>query len=107
MPYFITWGYLVMDIRCFPGYQAKLSNGVTLFNAPSFKYLYYSAVRELKSVYGHSVFFNTGYAELSYGVLTEVYEGSQVKSSFLELRRICKIHIFSCDKMTYSYTERW
>lgn len=97
-----------MVIKSFICYRAELSNGIILENDESdFKSLYRCAVRELKSDFGYSSFFECGYAEISYGVTTEVYEGSYVKASFIEVRRICKIHVFSCDKVTHLYTERW
>lgn len=95
-----------MVIRSFKCYRAVVSNGVILENACSFKNVFRGAVRELKGSYGHSLYFTNGYAELSFGVLTEVWEGSRCRSSWIELRKIARIDCFSIDRTTYVTTRK-
>ena len=88
-------------------YRAKLSNGVILENTMgSFKNVFRGAVRELKDSYGHSLFFECGHAELSEGIETECWRGSSCRTSWIELRKICRIDCFSIDRKTYIRVRR-
>ena len=90
-------------------YRAVLSNGIILENdatGEGFKNLFKGAVRELKSEYGHMLYFTTGTADISYGVITEVYQGSRIKSSYIELREIAAVRVTSLDRRTFVTTMK-
>lgn len=95
-----------MVIRSYKCYRAQVSNGVVLENEKSFKNVFRGAVRELKDSYGHSVFFECGYAVLSEGIETECWQGNHCRTSWIELRKIARIDCFSIDRKTYVTTRK-
>ena len=83
-------------------YRAQLSNGIRIeVSDGSFKSLYRAAVRELRNEYGHSLYFEHGSCDISYGVGTTVYEGDRIKTGYIELRSICTITCASMDRKTF------
>ena len=68
--------------------------------------LFKGVVLELKTEYGHMCYFTTGTADISYGVLTEVYQGSRIKSSYIELRKIAEVRVTSIDRKTFTTIQK-
>lgn len=86
-------------------YRARISNGVILEDS-DFKNVYKAALRELRVTYGHSLYFDYGFAELQYGVLTTVYQGSSVNAGFIVMRGICDLTVYSIDRVTHVITRK-
>ena len=98
-----------MIIKTSAIYRAKISNGIMLENdatGEGFKSLFKGVVLELKTEYGHMCYFTTGTADISYGVLTEVYQGSRIKSSYIELRKIAEVRVTSIDRKTFTTIQK-
>lgn len=94
-----------MDINTQVWYEARLSNGVILEDT-NFRNVYRAALREIRSEYGHSLYFNRGQADISLCVVTDVHAGSRYVSSRAEVRKICKMRVYSICRITHVIVEK-
>lgn len=98
---------MIMVTKVSKIYRAQLSNGLRIEQETGdFKSLYRAAVRELRNEYGHSLYFEHGSCDISYGVGTTVYEGDRIKTGYIELRDICTITCASMDRKTFVQVRR-
>lgn len=94
-----------MEITTEVFYVARLTNGIILED-PDFRNVYRAAVRELRSEYGHSLYFNRGHADIDLCVVTDVYRGSRCDTGRIVLRNVCGLNIYSMDRVTHVLVER-
>ena len=86
-------------------YYAKLPHGVILEDS-CLKTLYYAVLHEMKSEYGHSIFYDFGAVDICAGVRVEWWNGHCVECKHLEFKKYLHIFVSSMDKVTLTCIEK-
>lgn len=83
-------------------YRANVSNGVIL-ESSTFKSLWKRAIAELHDSYGDSLYFETGSAQLSWGIETSVfYDGDCCRTSYIRMDDLGELRVYSMDHVTHT-----
>ena len=86
-------------------YYCKFEHGV-IIDGPDFKDVFNSVRLELRSEFGHSLFFDCSSATIYEGILVEWTEEGRNKCTYVPLRPIVTMHCMSIDRRTYFYVAR-
>lgn len=86
-------------------YYAKLPHGVIL-ESDCLKTLYYAVLHEMKSEYGHGLFFDSGSVVICAGVRVEWFNGHMMEFKHLEFKQYLRIYVSSLDRVTSTHIEK-
>ena len=86
-------------------YYCKLENG-TILEDIDFRNVFNAVRLELRSEYGHSLFFDCSSATIYEGILVEWTEDGKNMFTYVPLRPIVTMHCMSIDRTTYFHVER-
>lgn len=92
---------MITRIEIKAAYRGRCENG-TIIEGDDFKSVYYACLRELRDDYGHSLYFEIGHCEFSYGAEMTIYDDSlkYPRSCYEAIRDIGELSVFSIDRKT-------